>query len=101
MRIVMEVSNVRQLAARAGLTLTELGRRFHCHHSLVSQKLSGHRVWYGPEVKIFHSALRASGVLISLDDLRNLIGVDNIYDSGRWVRPERMKTLEKELNHGN
>ncbi len=97
MKVEMEIETVRQLAARAGLTLADLGKRLRCHHSLVSAKLSGARVWYGPEVSIFHSALREMGVRVSLNDLRNLIGSDQIYDTGRWVRPGRLAILEQEI----
>lgn len=99
MKIEMEIGDARRLAASAGLTLADLAKRLRCHPSLVSLKLSGGRVWYGPEVSIFHSALRENGVRISLNDLRNLIGIDQIYDTGRWVRPGRMEILEKELKH--
>lgn len=99
MKVVIEVSNTRELASRAGITLSALGKKLHCHYSLASAKLSGSRVWYGPEVEIFMRLLVERGVHITMEQLRELVGYDQIYEDGRWVRPSRLEKLKEEASN--
>ena len=78
MKIAVEVKSSQDLVFLAKSNASELGRVLGIGKSYISYKLSGDRPWYFDEIPKFWAWLRERGVDVRLDQVKEIIGEDNV-----------------------